>query len=218
MPEHVTIPISGFELSVNYAKPDVKLWVDRGPIVQGIFEALCQWNPNFDDIEVINVGKPSEQGVKLKVASRNISFFFGPTGCRLTKDAATWADADEMIRIHETALSVLAAIGHVAFARKIAILSLHLQPKILSFREILRPFLAQPIAKLEDSPVEAIAIVARWNGRRITLDGSAAIVNGVYVQSEREFESTTSYDEVKSAVLNDELALFKLLDLEEVAS
>jgi len=61
MPEHVTIPISGFELSVNYVKPDVKLWVDRGPIVQGIFEALSQWNPNFDDIEVINVGKPSER-------------------------------------------------------------------------------------------------------------------------------------------------------------
>jgi hypothetical protein len=134
------------------------------------------------------------------------------------KDAAAWADADEMIRIHETALSVLAATGHVAFARKIAILSLHIQPKTLSFREILRPFLAQPIAKLEDSPVEAIAIVARWNGRRITLVGSAAIVNGVYVQTEREFESTTSYDEIKTAVLSDELALFKLLDLEEVAS
>jgi hypothetical protein len=32
MPEHITIPISGFELSVNYVKPDVKLWVDRAPL------------------------------------------------------------------------------------------------------------------------------------------------------------------------------------------
>jgi hypothetical protein len=108
--------------------------------------------------------------------------------------------------------------GHVAFAKKIAILSLHLQPKTLSFREILRPFLAEPIAKLEGNPVEAMAIVARWSGRRITLDGSAAIANGLYIQSEREFESTSSFDQIRAAVSNDELTLFKLLDVEEVAS
>lgn len=216
MPEHITIPIAIFELTVNYLKPDVKLWADRAEIVQGIFDALSPWNPNFDDIEVINVGKPSEQGVRFKLASENVSLFFGPTACKCTKDTATWKDADETILILETALNVMAGISHVVFARKIAILSLHLQPKTLSFREILQPFLAQPVAKLEDSPVEAIAIVARWKGRRITLDGSAAIVNGVYLQSEREFESTASYDEIKMAVLNDQLTLFKLLDLEEV--
>jgi hypothetical protein len=156
--------------------------------------------------------------VKLKVAAKNASFFFGPTGCRFTKDGATWPEADEIIRIVETALTALAGLGHVAFGKKIAILSLHLQPKTLSFREILRPFLAEPIAKLEGNPLEAMAIVARWSGRRITLDGSAAIANGLYIQSEREFESTSSFGQIRAAVSNGELTLFKLLDVEEVAS
>jgi hypothetical protein len=161
MPEHVTIPISIFELTVNYVKPDVRLWADRGEIVQAIFDALSPWSPNFDATEVINVGKPSEQGVKFKLTSKNISFFFGPTVCKFTKEGATWADADETTLILDTALNVLATIGRVVFAKKAAILSLHLQPKTVSYKEILKPFLAVPIAKLESNPIEAMAILAR---------------------------------------------------------
>ena len=42
-----------------------------------------------------------------------------------------------------------------------------------------------------------MAIVSRWPQRRITLDGSAAIANAIYVQTERDFDAQASYEDVK---------------------
>lgn len=62
-----------------------------------------------------------------------------------------------------------------------------------------------------------MAIVARWGTRRLTLDGSASIANAVFIQSERDFDGKASWDDIKRSVLDDELQLFKLLSVEEVA-
>lgn len=118
MPELVTIPISVFELSIAYVRPDVKLWVDRAAIVQGIFDALSPWQLNLDDIEAIGTGKPSEQGVKFKLPTQRVSFFFGPAGCKFTKEAAMWSEVDEMITILDSALKVLTDISGVTLARR----------------------------------------------------------------------------------------------------
>ena len=83
------------------------------------------------------------------------------------------------------------------------------------FNEILRPFLVPKITGLENEPTEAMAIVARWKNRRITLDGSAAIANAIFVQLEREFNAEASYDDIKTQLLADEIELFKLLGIEE---
>jgi hypothetical protein len=60
-----------------------------------------------------------------------------------------------------------------------------------------------------------MAIVARWKNRRITLDGSAAIANAIFVQLEREFNAEASYDDIKTQILADEIELFTLLGVEE---
>jgi hypothetical protein len=82
----------------------------------------------------------------------------------------------------------------------------------------LRPFLAPAIVKLEESPAEAMAYVIRWKGRRITLDGSAAIANGIFVNLEREFDSAASFEDMKKTMFNGESTIFKLLNVEEAES
>jgi hypothetical protein len=69
---------------------------------------------------------------------------------------------------------------------------------------------------LEDSRAEAMAYVVRWKERRITLDGSAALANGVFVHLERDFESTVSLEDIKTVLIEDEVNLFKLLNVQEV--
>ena len=74
MAEFVTIPISIFELGVNFERPDFRLWLDRASVVQGVFDALKPWEPNVDDIESITAGKASEQGFTLKLPLKRVSF------------------------------------------------------------------------------------------------------------------------------------------------
>jgi hypothetical protein len=218
MPERVTIPIAAFELSIRYTRPVLNLWLDRAVIVQAMFDALSAWQLNVDDVEVITTGKPSEQGVKFNLASRKISFFFSPAGCKFTKEAATWAEADETLKVLDTALELLTKVGGVELGNRSTSLALHVQPKIVPFRDLLRPFLAPAISQLENTPASAMAFIIRWNDRRVTLDGSAALANGVFLRSERDFDASVSLEDMKATIYNDELTLLKLLNVEEVDS
>lgn len=218
MAEPITIPISVFELSIQYSRPSLTIWLDRAVIVQKMFDAFAPWNVNVDDMEGINVGKPSEQGFKFKIPAKQITFFFGPAGCKFTKEAATWAEADDTLRVLSVGLDVLVKAVGVELGNRATSLALHLQPKGLSYRDLLRPFLPQSLGQLEKADVTAMAYVVRWIGRRVTLDGSAAIANGVFVHLERDFEPSVSFEEMKARIFNDEVAVLKLLNVEEVTA
>jgi hypothetical protein len=217
MPEQITIPISNFELGIAYTRPVLNLWLDRAAIVQKMFDVFEPWSLSVDDVEAVTTGKPSEQGVKFRLPLQKITFFFGPAGCKFTKEAATWDDADETLRVLATALDVLVNQGGVELGRRTTSLALHLQPKNVPFRELLRPFLVPAISQLEGSLAEAMAYVVRWKGRRITLDGSATLANGLFLHLERDFDAAVSFEDIKATIYNDEVTMFKLLNVEEVA-
>ena len=213
----ITIPISAFEMTIVYERPLFKLLAyHRVEVIQGLFDALERWSPKVDDVEVINTGKISEQGVKLNLPTKKVSFFFGATSCRFVKEAAIWSEADEILHMLDTCLGVLAKRGEVKFGKKNTVLSLHLQLKTESFKDVLRPFISPAILSLDPAPSEAMAMVSKWPTHRLTLDGSAAIANGIYIQSEREFPAGATNTEIKEQIFNDEVALFDLLGVEEV--
>ena len=216
MPEQITIPISIFEVTVWYEKLAVRLLSDRAGLVQSLFEAFAEFKPNADDLEVITAGKISEQGIRLRLASQATTIFFGATGCKFTKEGAVWAEADQILAIFQTFISVLAEQTDVVFSRKITILTLHLQPKTASFKSILLPFVTESLRNVDPAPLDAMAVVARWPGRRITLDGSAQLANGIFAQMEREFGADITLDQIKQNLFDDEVNLFKLLDVIEV--
>ena len=53
MPQLVTIPIAIFEIVIEYARPNMKLLVDRAIVVDRLFEAFRPWNVRIDDVEAI---------------------------------------------------------------------------------------------------------------------------------------------------------------------
>lgn len=218
MPAEITIPISIFEVTVQYEKPNIRLMADRAGAVQELFSAFAPWNPRLDDMEFITVGKPTEQGVRLKIASQNASFFFGATECKFVKNSAVWAEADQILAILTAALEALHRATGIVYADRTSILSLHLQPKTVQFRDILRKFIVPGILALSKEETTAMAIVSRWPKYRITLDGSAALANAIFLQAERQFDATTSFDDMKGMIFQDQQDLFKLLDVVEVES
>jgi len=215
MPELVTIPISFFEVTFDYLHPDLKLLGDRSSVVQGIFEALQPWSPTVDNIEVRTAGKTSEQGVSFKLPLKRVTFFFGATHCTFTRDAVDWLTAEETIEILDVFVTSFTLLSSVELASKKTAIGLHIQPKTAPFINVLKPFVAPQLAALERDPFKTMAIIVRWDQRRVTLDGSGSLANGLFLKLEREFHSTISYNEMAQQLKKDEEELFAIMGIEE---
>ncbi len=190
MPELVTVPISFFEFAIDYERPEFLLWMDRANVIQGIFDALKPWDPRVDDVDVLSVGRPSEQGISLKLPLKQVSFFFGPASCKFTRDNASWQSVDETLAILDTAVSALTRLSGVRVATQRTAVAMHIQPRSLRFVDILRPFVAGRLTSLEADPVTTMATVAKWSNRKVTIDGSGAIANGIFLRLERDFPNS----------------------------
>jgi hypothetical protein len=215
MPELVTIPISYFEVTFDFENPSIKLWLDRAEAVQAMFSALKPWDIFVDDVDAITTGKPSEQGVKFKLPAKRSSFFFGPALCKFTRDATNWSLAEETIQILDAAMSALLSTTNIIVAKQKTVIALHLQPKTAPFFEILRPFVPSPLAALEPGPMKTMAAVAKWDKRKVTIDGSGQVANGIFLRFEREFAGKVSYTEIAEQLKADEDALFSMLGIIE---
>lgn len=215
MPELITIPISFFEYAADFERPVFALWMDRTRVVEAMFDALKPWKPAIDNIDVVTTGKPSEQGINFKLPDKRVAFFFGPTGCKFTKDAADWASAEEIVSILGAAHSTLInSSGAVVLVQKTA-LAMHLQPKTKAFIDILRPFISSRVEALHDEKVMTAATIVKWEKNKLILDGSGSIANGIFLRLEREFEGKAGFEEIALELKKDEDSAFALLDVQE---
>jgi hypothetical protein len=215
MAELISIPISYFEVVADYEGPSFKLWMDRAAVVQGVFDALKPWNPNVDNVEIVTTGLPSEQGIKFKLPEKRASFFFGPGSCKFTKDDADWASAEETIHILDTALSTLVKLTGIIIKSQKTLIALHFQPKTQPFFDILRPFVPAELAALDTDAVKTMAVVLKWDKRKVTIDGSGQIANGVFLRFEREFDGKASYEQIAHQLKADEDGLFAVLGVQD---
>ena len=215
MPEPIAIPISYFEIAVDYERPEFRIWLDRPAVLQAVFDALRAWEPAIEDVEPINAGKPSEQGVTIKLPVKRVSFFFGVASCKFTRENVGWDLATETIAIFDAATSALVGAGHVTLGPKNTNIALHLQPKSLPFIALLAPFIPPQLAAIDSEPAITMATVAKWANHKVTIDGSAAIANAIFLRFERQFAATVSYDEIVCQLRKDEEELFRILGVEE---
>jgi hypothetical protein len=51
--------------------------------------------------------------------------------------------------------------------------------------------------------------------RKVTIDGSGALANGLFLRLERDFEASATYDEMAQLLRHDEEELFTILGIEE---
>jgi hypothetical protein len=217
MSEIVTTPISYFEVEMEYASPDIKMWLDRANVVQAVYAALRPWNVTVDDVEITTTGKPSEQGIKFKIPQKLASFFFGPAHCKFTRDSTSWETAQETVQILDTALQALLGQTGAQIAKRKTVIVLHAQPKTLPFFQILSPLVPQQLASLEAGTPRTMAIVLVWEKRKITIDGSGQLANGIFMRFEREFDGKISYEEMAERLHADEIEIFTMLGIQEEA-
>jgi hypothetical protein len=192
--------------------------MERAHLVQAIFDALLPWGLDIDDVVPQTTGKASEQGINIKLPEKRVALFFGPASCRLSKDNADWATAEKVIQILRVFLTTLISVSGAELANQNTTIALHMQPRSGTFIDLLKPFLAAEMRQLSQEEITTGACVVRWKTRKVTLDGSAAIANGVYLKLEREFEPNASLEEMSKQLKSDEEAVFQMMGIEEDAS
>lgn len=210
----VSIPISFCDLVVDYQQPDFGLFADRAPLVKELFNALADWGPLVDNLEVLNTGKLSEQGISLRLPTRSASFFLGPASSRFTQDNPNWTSAEETIDLIEALLHVLGSRS-VEMSVKRAGLAMHIQPDDILIMDILSPLVSANLRTLDAEPLVTLASVLKWRDRRVMIDGSNAIANGIFIRLDRDFPSSVSSKEIVAQVREDQSELFKRLNIEE---
>jgi len=215
MPEKVAIPISMFEYTADFIRPVISIWLNRAELVQDMFDALDKWGLNVDNVEGITTGKPSEQGIKIRIPEKSLALFFGPAGCRLSREAADWGMAEETGEILQTFLSTLQNWKGIQLSNQKTALILHLQPKTRKAIDLLRPFLPEKIQGFSAGEVTTGASVVKWKDSRITLDGSAVVANAIFLKFEQEFDRSASFETIAKALRAAEERLFQILDVEE---
>lgn len=215
MAELVTIPIAVLEVAVDYLRPDFRLWMDRASVVQSVFDALKPWDPRIDDVDAVTTGRASEQGFTVKLPFKRVSFFFGPASFKFSRENLNWQAANDTMAILETAVEALVRSSGVALGAWNTAVALHLQPKSLPFVELLRPFIAPQLAVLEAESVVTIASVAKWDKRKVVIDGSGVLANAIFLRLEREFPANTTMPAMAAQIRQDQAELFRVLGVEE---
>jgi hypothetical protein len=178
-----------------------------------MFDALLKWNIDVNEVDPIIKGKPSEQGIKIKLPEKRVTFFFGPSGCIFTREGVDWATA-ETIEILQTCLTTLFAVSKAEMSNQAIALHLHLQPSTKTFVDLLRPFLSSELIGMRDAKLKTGASIVVWEDGKVTLDGSAALANGVYIKYERQFDKTATFEMMAKELHSGEEVLFRLLDVE----
>jgi|GEM_PF-2742714 len=214
MSEIVSTPISFFDLEIEYEQPDFKTSMDRAPVVQAIWNALRPWGMNVDDLEIVTTGKLSEQGIRFKIPLKSSMFFWGPASCRFVRDNTGWDIADETITIIDAAVAALLSASNIKIAKYKTSVIIHAQPKRLPFSKILAPLVPPQILAFESQEIKTAAVVVRWEDRKITIDGSASLANGLFIRYERDFPGGTPYQQIAERLLADEEQIFAMLDIE----
>jgi hypothetical protein len=215
MAELVIIPVSRFDYRAEYKRPSVAIWLERAILVQRLFDILQQWNLNIDDVEPITTGKPSEQGLRLKLPAKKITMFFGTAYCTFTKDDSDWASAEEIIEILRQFTGALVDTGKIELGKQDTKVALHIQPTTGNFLDILRPFISTKLQGAGNGDLVTGASFVKWTNSRVVLDGSGSVANGIYLQFEQQFGPDQTLEEIAHQIRAMENTLFGILEIKE---
>ncbi|MDX1983586.1 MAG: hypothetical protein SFV51_25160 [Bryobacteraceae bacterium] len=147
-----------------------------------------------------------------------MSIFFGHGHCRIVRDGISWQSTEETVEILNAAVPALCGASSVTISRQRASIAMHIQLRSGPFIRTLRPLISTHLPSLEAEPIQTMAAVVKWQNRKVTVDGSAAVANGVFLRLEREFSWTASYSEIATRIRSGQDSVFELLGVGESQS
>jgi hypothetical protein len=220
MPEKIVIPYSFADYVARFRRPAIKfLGGDRVAVVQAIVDAWSPWDFKISNMELRTEGNLAEQGINFKLPDRGVSFFVTAMECRFNKENASWSAKDETLELLGAVQKAALESTSAEIATQALTLSIHFQPRTKSSKSILGALAVPAITRLysSDEPT-AYTYILKWNNSSVALDGSINFANGIFLRLSHEFDDKADLGQIAKQLREDELSVFRMLDVEEVAN
>lgn len=220
MSEKIVIPYSFAEYVARFRQPAIKfLGGDRVAVVQAVVDAWSPWDFKISNIELRTEGNLAEQGINFKLPDHGVSCFVTATECRFNKDNASWSAEGEILKLLEAARNAVLASTGAGIATQVLTLSMHFQPRTKPNKSILGALAAPTLTRLysSDEPI-AYAYILKWNNSSLTLDASINFANGIFLRLSHEFDDKAHLGQIAKQLREDQLNVFRMLDVEEAAN
>jgi hypothetical protein len=220
MPELVQIQFATAEYQARFERPHVAfVGHDWTRAFEAVFTALLPFNLLLANTEIVNTGKLVDNKAIYRIPERGISFQFGAEEYRFSKDAASWATAEDDGQILLAAERALMEGSGAKIASFIVTVAMHLQPLTKPREEILSPFIPEPFKVLmTQRQTHAYGNHFIFADGNVLLDFSVAIANGIFVRFSSHFNGHPPLSEVLAKVRSDQIALFGMLGVEEAVN
>lgn len=220
MAELVKIPFANAEYQARFERPHVAfVGHDWTRAFEAVFDALSPFNLLLVNTEIVNTGKLEDHKAIFKIPERGISFQFGAEEYRFSKDASSWATAEDDGQILLAAERALMEGSGAKIASFIVSIAMHLQPLTKPREEILAPFVPEPFkALMTQRRTDAYGNHFRFADGDVLLDFSVPFANGIFLRFSSLFNGHPPLSEVLTKVRSDQAALFGILGVEEATN
>jgi hypothetical protein len=181
---------------------------------------LKPWGFSIDGVEVKTQGeKLSEHNVifrrtKPATPAMSLSLFFG----KIFVSAANldWEGADTFIAAVKAGVDAIREITKPQIQSQHIAVGIHIQLKNRSRLDVMAPMLADEAKKLLDGELTFPGIIVNREKSSIIIEASIPYANGLFVRIFREHKSGASFEEMATALRNDEMQLYEVLGLEGI--
>jgi hypothetical protein len=220
MAELVRIPLASSEYQARFERPYIGfISHDRTGAFEAVLTALLPFNLRLANTEMVSTGTPADHKAIFRIPERGIRFEFGAEEYRLSKEASSWATADDDGQILLAAERALMEGSGANVTSCMVIVAMHLQPLTKLREEILAPFVPEPFkAFMTQRQTRTYGNHLIFADGDVLLDFSVGFANGIFLRFSSHFNGHPPLSEVLAKVRSDQAALFGILGIEEATN
>jgi hypothetical protein len=217
MVELVKIPLSNAEYSARFAQAHIPFFYpgNRVKLLENIFAVLSPYNISLGNVEAVAPAALVEHKLIFRLPELGIIFQVGAEGYSFTKEGASWQSVEEYAALLNNLEDALLKTSDTKRDSCQVTLAMHLQPLNKTRREILAPFVPEPLKRLlQEREMSGFGNHLRWPDGDVLIDFSVGYANGIFLRLTSQFVGQP-LNSVLEKVNSDQRSIFRVLNIEE---
>jgi hypothetical protein len=205
---------SAFEYRANFTDSFIGLLQtpDNGELIKAVYKALSPWSVPLENISWNALAKNiGEVQLTFNVPFLLSSIQVSVNGVTITAFNVTWANANNVFALFQTALDTIRSSARQDFQSQLVTLAFHVKPGPRPFKEVLGQFVNARALGSEDANMYGVSVYSK--DYSFVIDNSAVILGAAFVKLIRNFTSDKRLQEMALALYKDEETVLRRLGL-----
>jgi hypothetical protein len=202
------------EYRANFNEPIFAYWFERrhGEIVNALHKALSRWHVGLENITWNQSPKNAgELQLTFGIPSLLAGIQVGIGGVTMSSFNPDWSRAPELVSLFQASLEALKGSTDQSLQSQLITLGLHVKPGAKPFKEIMGQFVNAKVLGAADATMYGVSVYLK--DYSFVIDSSGVVAGGIFIKLIRSFTSETRFEEMASALYEDEGNVLRHLGL-----